>query len=53
MQGISKEGEKAWLAQVFCFWLLVDSQGTAAAVIVIIVSSESLGRVLEDGWTVV
>lgn len=53
MQKVGKEGEKAWLAQVFCSWLLAESQGTAAAVTGITASSESLGRVLEEGWTVV
>lgn len=37
------------LVQVFCSWL--ESQGTAA-VIGGIVSSESLGRVVEEGQTV-
>lgn len=39
------------LVQVFFSWLLVESRGKAA-VIESIVSSESLGRLIEEGWTV-
>lgn len=52
MQGIGREGERYGLVQVSSSWMLGESQGTAA-VIESIVSSESLGRVVEKGWTVV
>lgn len=52
MQGIGKEGEKAWIGSGISLLALVESQGTTA-VIGNIVSFQSLDRVLEEGWTVV
>lgn len=52
MQGIGKEGEKAGIGSGILVLALVESQGTAA-VIGSIVSFQSLGRVIEEGWTVV
>ena len=52
MQGISKEEEKAGIGSGILLLALSESQGTAA-VIGSIVSFQSLGRVIKEGWTVV